>query len=77
MIWLSYCALVLLCELLVQVGVFGVGSCHDTRYWKVFLVCLMLDVFEVVVFGVIGVELVVQVMSLCMLTIPVDVFDVG
>ena len=76
-IGLRHCAVVVLCELLVQVGVFGVGSCHGTRCWKVCLVCLMLGVFEVVLFGVNGVELVVQVMSVCMLTILLDVFDVG
>jgi hypothetical protein len=38
---------------------------------------MMLGVFEVVLFGVIGVELVVQVMSVCMLTILLDVVDVG
>jgi hypothetical protein len=51
------------------VGVFDVGVCDDTRLgdWKVYLMYLMLNVFDVGLFDVFDVELVIQVMSMYIL----------
>ena len=69
MIRLGYCELVLLYKLLIQVGVFDVGVCDDTRLgaWKVYLMYLMSNVFDVGLFDVFDVELVIQVMSMYIL----------
>ena len=59
----------LLCELSIQVDVFDVGLCDDTRLgdWKVYLMYLMLNVFDVGLFDVFDVELIIQVMSMYIL----------
>jgi hypothetical protein len=51
------------------VDVFDVGLCDDTRLgdWKVYLMYLMLNVFDVGLFDVYDVELVIQVMSMYIL----------
>ena len=64
----------MLCELSIQMDVFDEGLCGDTRFYLMYLV---LGVFEVVLFGVVDVGLIVQVMSVCRMTVQVGVFGVG